>query len=103
VELRRGRPWDSGTTHVGLRANHLELRAAGDPAEAGMANAWPCRVVAVNESALSVSVYVMALAARPPLSSPLQVEVSARAWRRLAEAAAPLILSIPESCLMPLR
>ncbi|MBC1261922.1 molybdate ABC transporter permease subunit [Synechococcus sp. BSF8S] len=103
VELRRRRPWDSGTTHVGLRANHLELRAAGDPAEAGMANAWPCRVVAVNESALSVSVYVMALAARPPLSSPLQVEVSARAWRRLAEAAAPLILSIPESCLMPLR
>lgn len=103
VELWRQRPWDSGTTHVGLRANHLELHAAGDPAEAGVPNAWPCRVVAVNESALSVSVYVMALAADASPPSPLQVEITARAWRRLAEAAAPLILSIPESCLMPLR
>ncbi|MCX5932161.1 MAG: hypothetical protein NTW83_10145 [Cyanobacteria bacterium] len=57
----------------------------------------------MNESALSVSVYVLALAAPGPPISPLQVEISARAWRRLAEAGTPLTLSIPETCLMPLR
>jgi molybdate ABC transporter permease protein len=103
VALRRQRPWESGTTHVGLRANHLELRAAADSAEPGELNAWPCRVLEVNESALSVSVYVLALAAPGPPISPLQVEIGARAWRRLAAAGTPLILSIPETCLMPLR
>ncbi|EAQ75542.1 MULTISPECIES: molybdate ABC transporter permease subunit [unclassified Synechococcus] len=103
VELRRQRPWDSGTTHVGLRANHLELHASRDPVEPREANAWPCRVVDVNESALSVSVYVRPLGDAPAAGEALQVEMAAGAWRRLAAGAGPLILSIPDSCLMPLR
>ncbi|CAK6686814.1 molybdate ABC transporter permease subunit [Synechococcus sp. CBW1107] len=102
VALRRGRPWNTGTTHMGLRANHLELRAAGDPVEPAEANAWPCRVVEVNESAWSVSVYVRPVGQTPAAAEALQVEMAAGAWRRLASGSGPLILSIPESCLMPL-
>ena len=80
-----------------------QLHASRDPVEPREANAWPCRVVDVNESALSVSVYVRPLGDAPAAGEALQVEMAAGAWRRLAAGTGPLILSIPDSCLMPLR
>ncbi|MEA5443998.1 molybdate ABC transporter permease subunit [Cyanobium gracile] len=91
-------------THVGMRANHLELGTAPAP---DAVHHWPCRVVRVSEGPLHVTVFVVP-AAMPDGNGgrePIQVELRRRRWRTLAQAAAAgdLLLSLPAGSLLMLR
>ncbi len=110
IELWRQRPWERGTTHVGLRANHLELRSAAEGGGRPRPNAWPCQVVSLNDGALRVSLHLhchgaadrAADGAGHDAMEPIQVEMDAEAWLRLAGSPEDLVLSIPDTRVMPL-
>ena len=56
LEFHTPEPLEAAATHVGMRANHLELGASPAP---DAAHHWPCRVVRVSEGPLSVTVFVV--------------------------------------------
>ncbi|MBD2549861.1 molybdate ABC transporter permease subunit [Microcystis elabens FACHB-917] len=100
LDLELPDPPEATVTHVGLRANHLDLAAAPGP---GAAHHWPCRVVRVSEGPLHVTVFVVAEVAREV--APILVELRRRAWEALGPeaTAGPLVLSLPAGCLLLLR
>ena len=110
LELETAEPLEAAVTHLGMRANHLELGTAALPEAAFH---WPCRVLRVSEGALHVTVFVVpAVPSCPPAGAaadavpePILVELRQRRWAELAPAAAqgPLVLSLPRGCLLALR
>ena len=103
LDLELPEPLEAGVSHVGMRANHLELAAATVPAAA---HHWPCRVVRVSEGPLHVTVFVVPEVRIDGVGAvePILVELRRRAWDALGPAAAsgPLVLSLPAGCLLPL-
>ncbi|KEF41582.1 MAG: hypothetical protein ER33_10435 [Cyanobium sp. CACIAM 14] len=103
-------PLDPAVTHVGMRANHLELGTA--PAS-DAAHSWACRVLRVSEGPLHVTVFVVpagpagagTVALMEEAPEPILVELRQRTWAALAPAAAagPLVLSLPADCLLELH
>ncbi len=104
MELDSPEPLEASISHVGMRANHLELAAAPVP---GAAHHWPCRVVRVSEGPLHVTVFVVPEVRIDGVGAvePILVELRRRAWDALGPAAAsgPLVLSLPAGCLLMLR
>ena len=98
-------PLHAAVTHLGMRANHLELGVSAAP---DAAHSWPCRVVRVSEGPLHVTVFVVPAGAGEGVgeaaAEPVLVELRQRAWAALAPAASrgPLVLSLPEGCLLAL-
>ena len=104
LELVTPEPLEAAVTHVGMRANHLELGTA--PA-LDAPHHWPCRVVRVSEGPLHVTVFVLpaAMADGHGAFEPILVELRRRRWSVLAQAAAAcdLVLSLPADGLLALR
>ena len=112
LELTLTQPLPEDITHVGVRANHLQLRPAGaqdlqgdEPMgnEPGGDEHWPVRLIKCSEGPFQVSAYVAAVGARDGSNATLQVEVRRPEWQQLCDHPQPWILSLPRERLMLLR
>ena len=93
LTLEVSAPWREGVTTLGLRARHLH------PAEAGEANAFPCRVLRVTEDASAIFAALRPEAA-PPGAPPLWMELPKDAWAALPDQTRLLAAVRPEDLML---
>jgi len=91
------------SSHVGIRANHLKLRPAGQSHQPQSSNQWLCSVVKVSEGPFQVSVYVVPSNHSDITMEPIQVEVRRPDWQQLLEHPQPWVLDLPHGQLLLLR
>lgn len=97
---------------LGLRANHLRLRAASGSGGGGDAIVRPCRLVRLSEGGVQVSAYVQvegpapSAAAKGLVQMPveaIQVELRGWEWQELRHHRSELELVIPREALLLLQ
>ena len=102
LELNLERPVPPGTSHVGVRANHLGL-VPGDSRDPHGPNQWPVTLIKSSEGPFQVSAYVAPAAPAAGPREPIQVEVQREAWQRLSDCPQPWLLTMAPERLMLLR
>jgi len=102
LELNPDRPVPGGTSHVGIRANHLGL-VPGDSPGPDEPNQWPVWLIKSSEGALQVSAFVSLGAGAKQARALIQVEVQRQAWQQLCQSPQPWLLTMAPQRLMLLR
>jgi len=102
LELNLDRPAPPGTSHVGVRANHLGL-VPGDPLDPHGPNQWPVMLIQSSEGPFQISAYVALLDPSIRPRELIQVEVQREVWQRLSDCPQPWLLTMPPERLMLLR
>ena len=103
LEIHRQQAVDAEIDHVGVRANHFKLLAAGPNHQLPDRNQWLCQVVKVSEGPFQVSAYVVPNGQSGTTMLPIQVEVRRPDWQQLCQQPQPWILTMPSEQLLLLR
>ncbi len=102
LELNLDGPAPPGTSHVGVRANHLGLVPGNCPGPIEP-NQWPVWLIKSSEGPFQVSAYVALAAAAEPTQELILVEVQRQAWQQLVASPQPWLLTMAPQRLMLLR
>lgn len=93
LTLQASAPWREGVSTLGIRADRVR------PAEAGAANAFPCRVVRVTED-LSTVLAALRPETASPGAPPLWMKLPKDAWAALPDRALLLAAVRPEDLML---